>query len=690
MIALAGIDLGTLSARVKIDTQQAESDLNSFSEKAKQTGEKLTSVGAKMTAMGTVGTTAIAGLLKAGGDWQAQVAGTEFAMNNLDKTVQKAIESNSKNAQAIGLTTQQYKDGAVNISTYYKNMGVSAEETVKLSGATMDLVADLGAITDMPFDEALARFKSGLMGNYEALDAFNINISASSLETSEYVKSLGKKWNALSDNEKMMAVYNEIVRQGASAQGLARQEAEQFSMKTKLLATKIKELAGQIGETLIPIVEPLVSAFESIIDKVGTWVSENQELTGVILAVVGGLSAFLVVAGTVTAVVGAVTTVIGGLGLSAGAVTGVIAGLVASLLALVGSNEQVVNAIQMTINEAISKIPEWFNRLMEFLPQFLSYGAEIITRIISGVSSAVPNLLALLGNTMSNLLVTIQNNLPQFIEKGRQLVMNIINGLQQKIPQWLSTVGDGLVKVLGVIAQRLPEFITRGADIVARLVQGIANNFPQVMAKMGQLLGQVIAKIVEYLPQFLAKGLELAVKLALGLIEGIPKLLAVGGQLIQAVIKGVISGIGGLMSAGAKIVSGLLNGIKSAWGSLTSWVGGAISKLNPFKKSIEIEGELNGEGLPMADDSALFTNPMARGGLSSNPSLFGISSKRVFEPSKPKTYSTDKSLVQEAREYVINTVVELEGYQIAKASARYMQDELNALDRRATRLGGVL
>ena len=165
MIALAGIDLGTLSARVKIDTQQAESDLNSFSEKAKQTGEKLTSVGAKMTAMGTVGTTAIAGLLKAGGDWQAQVAGTEFAMNNLDKTVQKAIESNSKNAQAIGLTTQQYKDGAVNIATYYKNMGVSAEETVKLSGATMDLVADLGAITDMPFDEALARFKSGLMGN---------------------------------------------------------------------------------------------------------------------------------------------------------------------------------------------------------------------------------------------------------------------------------------------------------------------------------------------------------------------------------------------------------------------------------------------------------------------------------------------------------------------------------------------
>lgn len=683
---MAGIDLGTLSARIRLDSSQAEQELQSFQDKAKNTGEKLTSIGTTMAKVGAVGTGAIAGLLKVGGDWQAQVAGTDFAMKNLDKTVQDAINSNSKNAQAIGLTTQQYKDGAVNIATYYKNMGLTAEETAKLSGASMDLIADLGAITDMPFDEALGRFKSGLMGNYEALDAFNINISASSLENSEYVKSLGKSWNALSDNEKMMAVYNEIVRQGASATGLAKQEAEQFSMKMKLLSAKIQELVGKIGQALIPIVEPLVAQFEKIIDKVTKWVEENQNLVGIILAVVGGLSAFLVVAGTVTAVVGAITTAIGTLGISAGALTGVLVALGVALATALGSSTEFLASLEQSVTNAMVNIANGFTMLLQKLPEIINIGLNMIGALITGIFTGVPNFLASLTNCISMGLSLISSRLPSWIEEGKNVVMALIQGLIEKVPQWLTTMGDGIVKVLGIIAQRLPEFLKKGTDIVIQIIQGISKNIPSICTKMGELLGKVIAKIVEYLPQFLAKGLEIVAKIVLGLVQSIPKLLATGGELLEAVKEGILNGIGGLMSVGKDIVNGLLSGIKSAWGSLTSWVGGAISKLNPFKKSIEVEGELDDSGLQGLNNTP---NPMARG-ISSNPSLFGFSKSRTFEPTKPKVYSTDKSLVNEAKEYIINTVVELEGYQIAKATARYMQDELNTLDRRATRLGGVL
>lgn len=684
---MAGIDLGTLSARIKLDSSQAEQELQSFQDKAKATGEKLTSIGTSMAKVGAVGTTAIAGLLKVGGDWQAQVAGTDFAMKNLDKTVQNAITSNSKNAEAIGLTTQQYKDGAVNISTYYKNMGLTAKETAKLSGASMELVADLGAITDMPFDEALGRFKSGLMGNYEALDAFNINISASSLENSEYVKSLGKSWKQLSDNEKMMATYNEIVRQGASAQGLAKQEAEQFSMKMKLVSSKIKELVGQIGQALIPIVEPLVAIFEKVIDKVTKWVGENQKLVGVILAVVGGLSAFLLIAGTVTAVVGAISTAIGVLGISAGTLVGILAGLGVALMTAMGSSKEFLSSMEQGITNAMVNIVSGFTQLLQKLPEIINIGLELIGGLITGVFTGVPNFIASLGNVISMGLSLIKSRLPMWIEEGKNVVMHLIQGLIEKVPQWLTTMGDGVVKVLGVLAKRLPEFLKKGTEIVVQLIQGLAKNIPSICTKMGELLGKVIAKIVEYLPQFIAKGLEIVVKLIAGLISSIPKLLSAGGQLLEAVKEGILNGIGGLLSVGAEIVNGLLSGIKRAWGSLKSWVGGALSSLNPFKgKSIEIEGEVNGDGLQRLNNTP---NPMARG-ISSNPSLFGFSKSRTFEPAKPKTYSTDKSLVSEAKEYVINTVVELEGYQIAKATARYMQDELSNLDRRASRLGGVL
>ena len=198
-----------------------------------QIGEGLKNIGTKMTVAGAGIVASIGAIVMKGSEWSAQVEGQKFLYYNLDKSIQKSIDSNSKNAKSIGLTTQQYKNGATTIATYYKNMGMTTDETSKLSGETMNLVADLAAVVDMPFDEAMSRFKSGLMGNYEALDTFGINLSASTLENSEFVKSLGKSWNKLSDNEKMLAAYNEILRQSQPMTGLAAQEAENFGMKFK-------------------------------------------------------------------------------------------------------------------------------------------------------------------------------------------------------------------------------------------------------------------------------------------------------------------------------------------------------------------------------------------------------------------------------------------------------------------------
>ena len=257
---------------LKIETNETKSKLKEYGDSAKEASEKtqklkdfakgvgegLKNVGEKMTLVGVGITASIGGIVAKGSEWSAQVEGQKFLYNNLDKTIQKTIDSNSKNANSIGLTTQQYKDGATTMATYYKNMGLTAEETSNLSGETMNLVADLGAVVDMPFDEAMSRFKSGLMGNYEALDAFGINLSANTLQNSEYVKSLGKSWNQLSDNEKMMAAYNEILRQSSPMTGLASQEAQEFGMQNKLLSQRIEELKGSIGEKLLPTLQPFL------------------------------------------------------------------------------------------------------------------------------------------------------------------------------------------------------------------------------------------------------------------------------------------------------------------------------------------------------------------------------------------------------------------------------------------------
>ena len=174
-----------LKVRISADTSGFSSEVNKMSKSMSsmsktikdnyaQIGEGLKNIGTKMTVVGAGIVASIGGIVSKGAEWSAQVEGQKFLYNNLDKAVQKSIDSNSKNAQTIGLTAQQYKNSATTIATYYKNMGMTTDETSKLSGETMNLVADLAAVVDMPFDEAMSRFKSGLMGNYEALDTFGI------------------------------------------------------------------------------------------------------------------------------------------------------------------------------------------------------------------------------------------------------------------------------------------------------------------------------------------------------------------------------------------------------------------------------------------------------------------------------------------------------------------------------------
>lgn len=335
----------------------------------KDVGQGLVTTGKVMTGAGLAITGAIAGIVKVGADWSAQVAGQEFLYKNLDATVQKTINTDSKKAESIGLTEQQYKNSATTMDTYYKNMGLTSQETSKLSGETMNLVADLAAVTDMPFDEAMTRFKSGLMGNYEALDAFGVNVSAASLENSEFVKGLGKSWKQLSDTEKMMAVYNEVMRQGASAQGLAKQEADQFGMKMKLLKQKIMETVASIGEKLLPVLEPLIDKIVKTTEKIADWVANNPELTRTILMIVGAIGIFLTVVGPIISLIGAIALAMAGLTIASAPVILAVAGITAAIIAVIAIGALLIanwDTIKTKAGELGEKISETWNNIKQW------------------------------------------------------------------------------------------------------------------------------------------------------------------------------------------------------------------------------------------------------------------------------------------------------------------------------------
>ena len=490
-------------ADLKVQTSQTKSNLKDYSETTKEAsentkkmkefttkvGEGLQDVGKKMTAIGVGITASIGGIVMKGSEWSAQVEGQKFLYNNLDKAVQKSIDSNAKNAQAIGLTAQQYKNGATDISTYYKNMGLTAEATADLSGKTMDLVADLGAVKDVPFDEALADFKSALMGNYEAVDKYGISLSASTLENSEFVKSLGKSWNQLSDNEKMMAAYNEIVRQGSSAKGLAKKEADSFGMQLKLLKEKISELVGEIGSALLPTLEPLVQKFSEVVDEIVKWVEENPELVRNILEVTGVIGGLVAVAGPLIALIGGITLAVVAFDVAMLPVAGTVAlvvGAIVAGIALLCFNWDWVKDKVKEVGEAFKNFvktgEENFNKLKEDVSKVVQDVIKWFTDMKNKVGEAFTNL----WQTGKDNFTRLKNDLTNAITSAKDSVVNKANEIKTGIIEKFNSAKSRVTEIFGNIKQGIEDKINGARDAVSRAIDKIKGfmNFEWSLPKL--------------------------------------------------------------------------------------------------------------------------------------------------------------------------------------------------------------
>ena len=542
-------------------------------ESAKKWGDRFTDVGKKVTKTGVAVTGAVGGIVMAGSKWNAEVAGTQFLYDNLDKSIQRSIASNSKNARSIGLTTQQYKNSATTISTYYKNMGLTTQETAKLSGESMNLVADLAAITDMPFDEAMGRFKSGLMGNYEALDIFGINVSARTLENSEFVKSLGKSWNQLSDQEKMMAVYNEVMRQAGSAQGLAKQEAQSFGMQMKLLGQKVRETAGAIGEKLLPYLEPFVQKISEIVTKIGEFANANPRLMATILGVTGAIGALMLVIGPVLMIIGqlmtgfaAANTVAMVLGTTVGAMALVFIKVIAIIGAVIAIGALLIANWDAIKRSAIALWNDVKSSWSTSLNEIKTMAIDLWNDIKTGIANV--------WNSMKTTATNIFNNIKTVISNIWNNVKSVTSSIWNSIKSTVSSIWNGIKSTATSIFNAIKSFITTSWNNVKSTTTSIWNSIKSSITSILNGIKSTFTSILNAIKNAVKTGMNNVKSTMVNIMNQaksaisnmVGRFASVGRNIVNGIANGIKSGASAVINAAANVAKSALNAAKKFLG----------------------------------------------------------------------------------------------------------------------------
>ena len=296
-----------------------------------------------------------------------------------------------------------------------------------------------------------------------------------------------------------------------------------------MLFRSVKE---SIGNSLLPTINDLMSAGETVLTKVGSWIEENQELVKVIMLVVLAIGGFLTIAGTVAAVVGGVGLVItkavsafkilkAGFGIARAALSPLIGSVwsfTAALLAnpvtwVVIGIVALIAALVLLYNKC-----EWFrnlvNNILNFFREKLGAAFETAKAIFSGIGTVIGSVMGAARDTVAEKLDNMRNayeshgggirgaaaaaiegvkgiytagfsfldnltggRLTAIKDKFVSGVTNIASGVRERFEAVKTAFSNGITAVKNTVTGAVSWFFESGKKVISTFANGIKSAF---------------------------------------------------------------------------------------------------------------------------------------------------------------------------------------------------------------------
>lgn len=217
-----------------------------------------------------------------------------------------------------------------------------------------------------------------------------------------------------------------------------------------------------------------------------------------------------------------------------------------------GADENLAAAIESLVQAAVEKLPE-----------FLSFGVQIITSLISGIVQSIPSLIEQVPVIIGTIISTLSEAWPQIEESGKEILSMLTNGLRNGIPQMMEALPEVITSFLNYLTENLPSILAMGTDILESLTQGILDGIPKFLEKLPETITAFVGFISENLPEIAKSGIDIIVNLAQGIIDAIPDLVERLPEIITAIATGIFDLKEDLIDIGGDIVGHILDGVEA-------------------------------------------------------------------------------------------------------------------------------
>ena len=480
--------LGDISPTVQKETANMQEQLNKMS-------GSMISMGNQMTDSITRPLVDLGGrMIESAAEMNAMSSQFSQVFGNLEG---EAAASLGKIADDTNIVEERLKGSYTAIASFAKTTGMETEDAMELSNRALAAVADSAAFYDRSIEETAESLQSFLKGNYENDAA--LGLSATEFTRNEKAMELyGKKFNELSEAQKQLTLLQMVEDANAlsGALGQAARESETWSNVTGNFSQEFDNLLGVLGQSLLPIVTPIVEFITDVLTGFSELDPKIQNLILILGGVVAALGPLLTIAGSVISIISTLSPLISGLSLSFNPVILAVGAAIAALVALIANWDEVkaamtafddflqnIFAIDFTeifgpvlgeaLNAFFQNVENIWNSIKQIFSGIIDFVAGVFTgdweRAWNGIKSifeGVMNAFEAIVKSPINTIIGAFNGLIGGIEKGLNHVIEMINEIEFDVPDWIPVIGGKSfdIDIPKVKAPKIP-YLATGAVI---------------------------------------------------------------------------------------------------------------------------------------------------------------------------------------------------------------------------------
>ena len=186
---------------------------------------------------------------------------------------------------------------------------------------------------------------------------------------------------------------------------------------------------------------------------------------------------------------------------------------------------------------------------------------SVFAKVVTKMASLAPQLIQAGVGIVSSLISGIKSNLPQIVSGLTGAGTVFIQGILQLIPELLLAGGDLVLELSKGIAEQLPELLNSGSEAITKLAQGIADGTPLMADVVVKIITALSGSMGQNLQPILDAALKVLMALVQGLTQALPVLVPAVVQIIMGFVQFISANLGTIVMAALDILMALVQGI---------------------------------------------------------------------------------------------------------------------------------